>query len=137
MENSLFPKDMLNAGTLSLDVVKAKLNYFELQLHELHWQTKSYAEHVCLGNFYDKVFALKDEIIEKMMGYTGVRTKAMPVDPIKNYSSGLPTQVVNELLIFAKQLEGYAGGNNMPDIENIAQSLSGEASKTRYLLTLS
>ena len=71
------------------------------------------------------------------MGYTGIRTKAMPVDLIKNYSSGLSIQIVNELIIFAKQLETYAGSNNMPDIENIAQSLSGEASKTKYLLTLS
>jgi len=137
MAESLFPKEMLNAGTLSLDSVKAKMNYFELQIHELHWQTKSYAEHMALGSLYDKVFDLKDEIVEKMMGYTGIRTKAMPVDPIKNYSSGLSTQVVNELLIFARQLESYAGSNNMPDIENIAQSLSGEASKTKYLLTLS
>lgn len=135
--NSIFPTEMIKAGTLSLDVIKAKLNYFELQIHELHWQTKSYAEHMALGSLYDKVFDLKDEIIEKIMGYTGIRTKAMPVDAIKNYSPGLSIQVVNELLIFAKQLEGYAGGNNMPDIENIAQSLSGEAAKTKYLLTLS
>lgn len=137
MEKSIFPKEMLSAGTLSLDGVKAKMNYFELQLHELHWQTKSYAEHMALGGLYDKVFDLKDEIIEKMMGYAGVRTKATPVDPIKNYSPGLSTQVVSELIIFAKQLETYAGSNNMPDIENIAQSLSGEAAKTKYLLTLS
>ena len=137
MAESIFPKDMLNAGTLSLDVVKAKLNYFELQLHELHWQTKSYSEHMCLSAIYNTVFDLKDDIIEKMMGYTGIRTKVMPVDPIKNYSPGLSIQVVNELLIFAKQLEVYAGSNNMPDIENIAQSLSGEAAKAKYLLTLS
>ena len=137
MAESIFPKEMLNAGTLSLDSVKAKLNYFELQIHELHWQTKSYAEHMALGSLYDKVFDLKDEIVEKIMGYTGTRTKSMPVDPIKNYSSGLSTQVVNELIIFAKQLESYAESNNMPDIENIAQSLSGDASRTKYLLTMS
>ena len=137
MADSVFPKEMLKGGTLSLDSIKAKLNYFELQLHELHWQTKSYAEHMALGSLYDKVFDLKDEIVEKIMGYTGVRTKAMPVDPIKNYSSGLSTQVVSELIIFAKQLETYAEGNNMPDISNIAQSLSGDASRTKYLLTMS
>ena len=137
MAESIFPKEMLKGGTLSLDSIKAKLNYFELQLHELHWQTKSYAEHMALGSLYDKVFDLKDEIVEKIMGYTGVRTKAMPVDPIKNYSSGLSTQVVSELIIFAKQLETYAEGNNMSDISNIAQSLSGDASRTKYLLTMS
>jgi DNA-binding ferritin-like protein len=136
---SIFPEGMLNisGGELSLDVVKAKMNYFELQLHELHWQTKVYSEHICLGSLYDKVYDLKDEIVEKIMGYTGVRTKAMPVDPIKNYSPGMSTQVVSELLIFAKQLENYASANNMPDIENIAQGLSGLAAQTKYLLTMS
>ena len=134
---SIFPKEMLSSGVLSLDVIKAKLNYFELQIHELHWQTKNYAEHIALGNLYDKIFDLKDEIVEKIMGYTGIRTKAMSVDLIKNYSSGLSTQVVNELIIFAKQLESYADSNNMPDIANIAQSLSGDASRTKYLLTMS
>jgi hypothetical protein len=44
---------------------------------------------------------------------------------------------VNELQIFAKQLEAYGEQNGMPDIENIAQSLSGEAAQTKYRLTLS
>jgi len=29
----------------------------------------------------------------------------------------------------------YGATNNMPDIENVAQSLSGTAAKTKYLLT--
>lgn len=136
---SLFPEEMMNSGasSLSLDKVKAKLNYFELQLHELHWQTRGFAEHSALGTIYDKVFDLKDEIVEKIMGYTGVRTKAMPVDTIKDYAPGMAEQVVNELQVFAKQLEAYGEQNGMPDIENIAQSLSGEAAQTKYRLSLS
>ena len=139
MATSFFPKEMMGgSGTsLSLDVIKAKLNWFELQIHELHWQTTVYSEHKCLGSLYDKVFDFKDEIIEKIMGYTGVRTKAKPVETISDYTPGKSTQVIKELLVFAKQLENYASSNNMPDIENIAQSLSGEASKSLYLLTLS
>jgi len=45
--------------------------------------------------------------------------------------------VVNDLITFAKQLEEYGEANNMPDIENVAQSLSGEAAQTKYRLTLS
>ena len=135
---SLFPSEMLESKTtLSLDSIKAKLNYFELQLHELHWQTTSFAEHSALGTIYDKVFDLKDEIVEKIMGYTGTRTKAMPVQSIVNYSPGASNMVVRDLVSFAKQLEDYAEQNNMPDIENIAQSLSGEAAQTLYRLTLS
>lgn len=139
MAKSLFPEEMLTKGgsELSLDKIKAKLNYFELQLHELHWQTKSFAEHSALGTIYDKVFDLKDEIVEKIMGYTGTRTKAMPVEPIKDYAVGMSEKVVSELEAFAKQLEAFGAANKMPDIENIAQSLSGEAAQTKYRLTLS
>jgi DNA-binding ferritin-like protein len=139
MAKSLFPEEMLSkaGGELSLDKIKAKLNYFELQLHELHWQTKSFAEHSALGGIYDKVFDLKDEIVEKIMGYTGTRTKAMPVEPIKDYAVGMSEKVVTDLETFAKQLEAFGASNNMPDIENIAQSLSGEAAQTKYRLTLS
>jgi DNA-binding ferritin-like protein len=136
---SLFPEDMIKStgGELSPDVVATKLTYFELQLHNLHWATRSYAEHQALGGLYDKVFDFKDEIVEKIMGYTGTRAKIGTCAPFKDYGAGVSEQVVSDLISFAKQLENYASANNMPDIENIAQSLSGEAAKTKYLLTLS
>ena len=136
---SLFPEEMMESAgsSLSLDSIKAKLNYFELQLHELHWQTRGFAEHEALGKIYDRVFDLKDEIVEKIMGYTGTRTKAMPIQQIKDYSPGMSEQVIGELIRFAKQLEEFGETNNMPDIENIAQSLSGDAAQTKYRLTLS
>jgi hypothetical protein len=56
---------------------------------------------------------------------------------LRDYSIGLPKSVVIDLKSFAKELEEYAEANNMPDIENIAQGLSGDAAKTLYLLTLS
>lgn len=136
---SLFPEEMMESAgnSLSLDAIKAKLNYFEIQLHELHWQTRRFAEHEALGKIYDKVFDLKDDIVEKIMGYTGTRTKAMPIQTIKDYTPGIAEQVVNELQKFAKNLEEFGKANNMPDIENIAQSLSGDAAQTKYRLTLS
>lgn len=136
---SIFPQEMLSSfnAELSLDVIKAKLTYFELQLHELHWQTNSLAEHLALGDAYNTVFTLKDEIVEKIMGYTGGRTKAMPIDTIRNYDLRMPGIVIAELLSFAKQLENYGSSNGMPDIENIAQSLSGDMAKIKYRLTLS
>ena len=136
---TFFSEDLLNSsgGGLSLDVIKAKLSYFELQLAELHWQTTSLAEHLATGDAYDIIFNSKDDIVERIMGYTGVRTKAMPVETIKNYSVGVPEAVVNEILIFAKQLENFGSVNSMPDIENLAQGLSGSFSKIKYRLTLS
>lgn len=137
---SLFPEEMMKAietPSLSLDSIKAKLNYFELQIHELHWQTNSYAEHSALGDLYNIVFNNKDEIVEKIMGYTGVKTKAMKIEEIKNYAPGISDLIVCELILFCKKLEEFGASNNMPDIENIAQSLSGESAKIKYRLTLS
>ena len=136
MALTIFPENVQGTA-LTLDSIKAKLNYFELQLHEFHWQTKSFAEHEALGDLYNRVFILKDEIVEKIMGYTGTRTIAVPVGPLVNYSPTLTRQVVKDLATFAKQLEDYGSHNNYCDIENIAQSLSGDAAKTLYRLTLS
>jgi DNA-binding ferritin-like protein len=140
MALSLFPEGMMGGSSspsLNLDSIAAKLTHFVDQLHLLHWQTTSYAEHQALGGLYDKVFDFKDEIVEKIMGYSGMRPKATKHEMLRDYSIGLPKSVVNDLKMFAKDLEEYGEVNNMCDIENIAQSLSGEAAKTLYLLTLS
>ena len=137
---SLFPQEMMESmggSSLNLDSIATKLTHFVDQLHLLHWQTTSFAEHQALGGLYDKVFDLKDEIVEKIMGYSGTRPKAMKHEMLRDYSIGLTKSVVNDLKMFAKELEEYGEANNMCDIENIAQSLSGEAAKTLYLLTLS
>jgi len=136
---SLFPEEMMEGkgSSLTLDTIAGKLSYFYEELHLLHFQTTSFAEHSALGTIYDKVGDFQDEIIEKIMGYTGKRVRAYKIDALKDYSSGMPNQVVKELVSFAKDLEEYAEANNMPDIENVAQSLSGEAAQTLYRLTLS
>jgi hypothetical protein len=136
---SLFPQEMMeNAGsTLTLETIAGKLSFFYEQLHLLHFQTTSYAEHQALGIIYDKVGDFQDEIVEKIMGYSGKRVKAYRIDALKDYSAGMSNQVVKDLVSFAKNLEEFGEANNMPDIENIAQSLSGEAAQTLYRLTLS
>ena len=140
MATSLFPSDMMEnamGNALTPELIAGKLSFFYEQLHLLHWQTTSFAEHDALGKIYDKVGDLQDEIVEKIMGYKGTRVKAYKIDVLKDYSKGAPMQVVSDLITFAKQLEEYGEANKMPDIENVAQSLSGEAAQTKYRLTLS
>lgn len=136
---SLFPDDMMEGAgnSLSLDTIAARLTHFVDQLHLLHWQTQSYAEHMALGGLYDKVFDLKDDVVEKIMGYSGRRPKYVKHEALKDYGPGVSSVVVGQLLSFAKELEDFGESNGMPDIENIAQGLSGSAAKTKYLLTLS
>jgi hypothetical protein len=137
MAKSLFPQDMINSmsGELSPDIIANKLTYFHIQVQDLHWATRSHAEHEALGKLYELVFDTKDEVVEKIMGYSGVRAKSGDVKGVRPYTIGLSMQVATEIIMFAKQLQNYGSMNNMPDIENIAQSLSGETAKIKYLLT--
>ena len=139
MAKSLFPNEMMEnaGGSLTLETIASKLSFFYEQLHLLHFQTTSFAEHEALGKIYDKVGDFQDEIVEKIMGYAGRRVKAYKIDALKDYSSGASMQTVRDLVSFAKSLEEFGEANNMPDIENVAQSLSGEAAQTLYRLSLS
>jgi hypothetical protein len=134
---SLFPEDMISKGAgsdLSLESIAAKLTYFHEQLHLLHWQTTSYAQHQALGGLYDYVHDFKDGVVEKLMGYTGKRPAAYKIEPLTNCA---PVQCVSDLMAFASDLKMYGEKNSFHDICNLADSLSGEAAKTKYLLTLS
>ena len=118
MAKSIFPSEMLVGSEMSVDSVAAKLTYFHEQLHLLHWQTTSYAEHQALGGLYDYVHDFKDGVVEKLMGYTGKRPKAFKIEPLSDGAGA--SNVVSELMSFSSSLKS-----------------SGEAAKTKYLLTLS
>ena len=138
MAKSLFPEEMISKGngpgTMTLESIASKLVYFQEQLHLLHWQTSSYAEHKALGKLYEYVQDFKDELMEKLMGYTGRKPMSIKIDAIGATQAAL---VVSELMSFASSLKTYGQSNGFHDIGNLADALSGEAAKVRYLLTLS
>jgi DNA-binding ferritin-like protein len=135
MAKSLFPEEMIKSSSeMSLETIAARLTYFHEQLHLLHWQTTSYAEHKALGKLYEYVQDFKDGVIEKLMGYMNKRPGVYKIEPLTQTSS---MAVVNDLLSFASSLKSFANSNGYHDIGNLADALSGEAAKTRYLLTLS
>ncbi len=136
MAKSLFPDEMLKSGSgeMSLEAIASKLTYFHEQLHLLHWQTKSYAEHQALGGLYDYVHDFKDGVIEKLMGYSGKRPGVFKMEPL---SAATADAVVSDLMAFASSLKSYGESKGYHDIPNLADSLSGEAAKVKYLLTLS
>jgi hypothetical protein len=134
MAKSLFPDEMMKSGELNIDTIAGKLTYFHEQLHLLHWQTKSYAEHQALGGIYDYVHDFKDGVIEKLMGYTGKRPGVYKIEAL---SAADANSVVTELMDFSSNLKRYAESNSYHDIANLADALSGEAAKTKFLLTLS
>ena len=120
---------------MNIEFVAGKLSYFYEQLHLLHWQTKGYAEHMAIGSLYGYVYEFKDEVIEKLMGYTGKRPKAFKIEPL---SDGISCELLlDQIESFSKQLISWAKISGYCDIESITTSLSGMVAKTKYLLTLS
>lgn len=134
---SLFPGEVMKStsnSSLTIESIAGKLTYFQEQLHLLHWQTTSYAKHQALGKLYEFVQEFKDEAIEKIMGYCSKRPGKFK---IPEFTDCTPESCVNDLLIFANKLKEYGDKNNYHDVGNLADTLSGEAAKTKYLLTLS
>ena len=135
---SIFP-DIMNPSKvategLTLETIASKLTYFQEQVHLLHWQTNSYAEHKNLGSLYEYIQEFKDDLIEKLMGYIGKKPAVYKLEPLSTSTSNV---VVDELLSFAKSLKEYGEMNCYQDVCNLSDSLSGEAAKVKYLLTLS
>ena len=134
MAKSLFPEEMMKSGELNLETIAGKLTYFHEQLHLLHWQTTSYAQHKALGKLYEYVQDFKDGVVEKLMGYTGKRPAAYKIEALSTIDAN---SVVTALMDFSSNLKAYGETNKFHDIANLADALSGEAAKTKYLLTLS
>lgn len=123
---------------LTPETIQAKLFSLRTQAHKFHLDTRSFAEHKALGKIYDALGDFTDSISEKIMGYqNGKRIGLGKCDELKAYSQDALNTMVKEGLEFAKRLEDWATKKNYADIQNIAQSLSGEFAQTAYLLTLS
>ena len=140
MDLSIFPDSIglskNSTKELTLESVASKLTYFQEQIHLLHWQTFGGFEHAALGDMYDLIFSIKDEIVEKIMGYQDKRIKSFKIEPLQDYSLGASVTLASQIIEFAKQLQEFGKISNMPDIENISQSLSGNVAKIKYRLTL-
>lgn len=135
---SLFPEEMMgmksNGGGMTVESIASKLITMELQLQLIHWQTASYAEHKATGGMYEYLQSFRDDVTEKLMGYTGRKPSTLSVGAL-NATSAMSIGV--EICSFASSLKSYAEANNYMDIANMADELSGESSKFKFLLTLS
>jgi len=124
------PNSPLAKLTLSLLAIRD-------QAHLFHWQTKSYAEHVALGEFYETFIDKVDSLMENIIAKT-----ARP--EISNGTitlSGYGTESLNAFLLKTKttlkteMLEAISPKNN-EEIWNIVEELKAMVNKLEYLLTL-
>jgi len=87
----------------------------------------AYAQHVALGDLYDAVSDMADDITESVQGYEGILTISIPatsfMEPLA-YIKGERTKMISAKSKFA----------SMPDIANKIDELIGHFSKTIYKL---
>lgn len=97
--------------------------------HLHHWQTTSYAAHKALGEFYENMPDLVDDLVEAIIGKTG-KVPEFPVDYMKPASSGLEE---------IEELSEYFDANRhvLPqdsEIQNLADAVADQIDKTLFLL---
>ena len=57
-----------------IDFIQKNINFLN-DVQSYHWQTKSYAEHEALGEYYNKFNELNDRLVETYQGKTNERIK--------------------------------------------------------------
>lgn len=101
--------------------------------HILHFQTRSFAEHMALGEFYSKIGDLVDSFVEAFQGKYGLLTK---------YKADfeLHGQPVQYLLYLQAEVETNRRMPNFPqdselqnEIDNIANLINSTLYKLRFL----
>ena len=115
---------MDSMGTFILTLLHAATN-----THILHWQTKSFANHMALGEFYQELPELIDALVEATQGVTGEIIQ-FPADYYPPAENGL-----TEL----KELREYFVENRdvMPpdsEIQNLLDSIGDQIDSTLYKL---
>lgn len=111
---------------------------FLSQIKIFHWQTKSYAQHIALGNVYEALDKLFDRFVEVYYGKYGRPNKEMNYGfSLDSYSPQSLVNVIQEYKdkIMADLSEDLANGENK-DLLNIKDEIEGEINQLLYLLTL-
>ena len=101
-------------------------------IHLTHLQTKGFAEHKALNEYYDSILGLTDELIEVYQGAVG-----------KRINIKIPPSEYMAADIHLKDLRNYIGKHRaslfdkMSHVQNIVDEVVALIDKTLYLLTLS
>ena len=97
--------------------------------HIAHWKTKSYAEHVALGDFYDETIEILDKLVECYQGNFGI-VGSIPQDEL--HYDGCIKCLSDQVAWIAKNRSKIA--KNVASLENIVDELTGLYLKTLYKL---
>lgn len=88
----------------------------------------SYAQHVALGELYDALTDMADDITETIQGYKGILTISIPATSFQEPVSYIKSKRASLISMLEKVEE------EMPDVSNKLQDLIGVMSRTLYKL---
>ena len=120
-----------------IDFIQNNMNFLN-DVQSYHWQTKSYAEHEALGEYYNKFNELNDRFVETYQGKTGERINfSAELRPgIMNYAD--KEIVKSEVNKQADKInEAYKLIEGQIDLESILEDMQEATSQLSYHLSLS
>jgi hypothetical protein len=132
-DTTYFVNESINESVESDNIINF-LQLIDVKLELFHHNTKSFSQHKAFDDIYEAFDWYKDDLIEKIIGYTGDRYTSVKVDATYSDSTGL--EIVNDLQNLSQTLATFAETNKYADLKNISDSLSGLSAKLNYLLTL-
>lgn len=101
------------------------------QAHLAHWSTKSFSEHMALGDFYDGVISSLDNLVENYQGYKGL------VKNIKIKAFETPDNILDTLKEDVKWINENRDkiSYKIPSLANILDDLTSVYTKAIYKIT--
>ena len=124
-------------NNMMIDFIQSNMNFLN-DIQAYHWQTKSYAEHEALGEYYNKFNELNDRFVETYQGKTGERINfSAELRPgIMNYAD--KEIVKSEVNKQADRInEAYKLIEGQIDLESILEDMQEATSQLSYHLSLS
>lgn len=112
--------------------------FISVLTHYWHWQTKSYAAHKALGDFYEEMTELVDELAEAYMG-SGGEIKATQSFELEVFEPEAAKKRISDFKDEIKEIEAKLMGDEFKDFHGVADhmiSIIQECDKLLYLFTL-
>lgn len=91
-----------------------------------HWKTKSYAQHMALGSFYEDVIDILDKYVESHIGTFG------KLKDVKGEEDDVAKMISDDIVWLHENRDKIT--QNVPALENIIDELTGTHMQTLYKL---
>jgi Zn-dependent M32 family carboxypeptidase len=112
----------------------SKLLHSRTQSHVFHLQTKSYAEHKALQNYYEDVVDLIDEITESYQGKYGIIEGYKSYDIVKYQNNSQIIKYFQDLENDVEKLrETIKESYLQSEIDNVTKLINSTIYKLKYL----